>query len=120
MNLDKNKTRRQDLENDIKKVESKEDDIVQLRNQFERTLEDFQMKFRHLSRQNNDLLENTANSGSKRAVNELEESQMFTLKVDRYVNTQLKELSNTDKTIRKSLNDEREKLLKERNNLPWE
>lgn len=120
MNLDKNENLRQELDNEVKKVEMREDDFIQLRNRFERSLEDFKMNFRNLSYQNSDLLENAANAGSKRAINELEESQMLTFKVDKYVNSQLEELSNTSKTIRKSLNDKREKLIKERNNLPWE
>lgn len=120
MNLDKNKNRRQDLDNEIRKVEAKEEDFVQLRNRFERSLEDFQMNFRQLSYRNNELLEDDAKAGSKREVNELGEAQILTNKVDKYVNSQLEELSNASKVIRKSLDDAREQFIKERNSLPWE
>lgn len=120
MTLDKNKNRRQELDNEIKKVEMKEDEFIQLKNRFERSLEEFQMNFRQLSYRNSELLENGVDVGSQQATNELEESQMLTRKVDEYVNSQLEEVSDASLTIRKSLDDKREQFIKERNNLPWE
>jgi ABC-type transporter Mla subunit MlaD len=59
-------------------------------------------------------------SGSRAAQQELAATQDLLYQVDRYVDASLEELDRTSSQVRQSLDDEREKLIAEKNGLPWE
>lgn len=117
---DINSDRRFELERDIRELESKEDEFVQMKNQFERSLEHFYQNFQRLSYQNEEILQKDVSLGNQKVSNDLQEHQGLTQHMSRYVASQLEALNQATRQIRQSMNDERENLLRERNHLPWE
>ena len=117
---DINSDRRSELERDIREIERKEDEFVQMKNQFDRSLEQFYQNFQRLSYQNEALLQKDVSLGNQKTANDLQEHQVLTQHMSRYVASQLEALNHAARQVRQSMNDEREDLLGERNHLPWE
>jgi len=91
MNANKNDDKRYELNEQIKSIEMQQDDLVQARKNYERSLGDFQHNFRQLLYQETKVLEKSINIGSKRAITELEAEQETMSKVDAYVISELEE-----------------------------
>ncbi|MBP2622982.1 cingulin [Streptococcus oricebi] len=116
---DKNEEKRQKLSRKILDLERKEDDFAGLKRRRERSLENFYRDFDHLAKQERALLE----AGELAHVHkgrDMEEQHYLAQKVRAYVERSLAELAELKERLGHSLEEGREKLIKERNDLPWE
>ena len=119
MKADKSEKERQELYVKILKVDQKEDEFMTLKRQYEISLANFATDFQYLTTQMENLLyeypQNTASLSR-----DLAETQHLNQQVKNYVDIQMDELEKLGRQTRKTLEEEREKLTKERNSLPWE
>lgn len=106
MSVDKSATERADLNRQIERVERQEGDFSEARERYERSLEQFREQFRAVGR------DREASFG--------EGHQELLSQVDRYVQETAEEVERVRSRIRQSSDDRREKLIAERNGLPWE
>ena len=93
MKADKSEKERQELHEKILQVEQKEDEFMLLKRQYENSLGNFATDFQYLTTQMETLL---------------------------YEHVQMDELGKLSHQTRNAMEEEREKLIKERNSLPWE
>ena len=119
MKVDKSEKERQALYEKILKVDEKEDKFMALKHQYEDSLVNFAADFQYLTTRMENLLyeypQNTAFLSR-----DLAETQHLNQQVKNYVDVQMDELEKLGRQTRKTLEEEREKLTKERNSLPWE
>lgn len=120
MKADKSEKERQELYDKILKVEQKEDEFLDLKKKFENSIEAFAADFQGLNDRLNISLESQTNGEVSTLSRIFEENQYLSQKMRLYVNTQLEDLSQLSRRIRKNLEEEREELIAERNSLPWE
>lgn len=120
MSADKSANERFELTNQIAYVERQEDEFSELRNDYQRSLERFHEQFHELTRRRESALHEQLRSGSRSAQKELEARQEMLFQVNRYVDDSLLELEQASSQVRQSLDDERERLIRERDALPWE
>ena len=119
MKADKSGKERQALYEKILKVDQKEDKFMALKHQYEDSLVNFATDFQYLTtRMENLLYEYPQNTAS--LSRDLAETQHLNQQVKNYVGVQMDELEKLGRQTRKTLEEEREKLTKERNSLPWE
>jgi len=112
MKADKSEKERQALYEKILKV-------VALKHQYEDSLANFATDFQYLTnRMENLLYEYPQNTASLNR--DLAETHHLNQQVKNYVGVQMDELEKLGRQTRKTLEEEREKLTKERNSLPWE
>jgi chromosome segregation ATPase len=104
----------------IAAVERREDEVAALRNEYQRSLERFHDEFRSVARRRESSLHESMQTGNSAAQRELEAHQQLLFQVDRYVEDAAAELSWTSSRVRQTLDDEREALIRERSELPWE
>ena len=90
-----------------------------MKRQYEISLVNFATDFQYLTTRMENLLyeypQNTAFLSR-----DLAETQQLNQQVKNYVDIQMDELEKLGRQTRKTLEEEREKLTKERNSLPWE
>ena len=119
MKVDKSEKERQALYEKILKVDQKEDEFMTMKRQYEISLVNFATDFQYLTTQMENLLyEHPQNTAA--LSRDLAETQHLNQQVKNYVDVQMDELEKLDRQARKTLEEEREKLTKERNSLPWE
>ncbi|WP_434318492.1 hypothetical protein [Leifsonia sp. P73] len=120
MSVDRSMNDRCELTARIAEVERREDEVAGVRNEYQRSLERFHEEFRSVGRRRESSLHESMQSGSSGAQRELEAQQLLLFQVDRYVADSVAELEWTSSQARRSLDDERERLIRQRNDLPWE
>lgn len=120
MSVDRSANERFELTTRIAQVERREDEFSELRNIHQRSLERFHEQFRTVAGGRESSLHESMRSGNDAAQRELEAQQQLLFQVDRYVEDSVAELTWTSSQVRQSLDDERECLIRERNELPWE
>lgn len=119
MKADKSEKERQALYEKILKVDEKEDEFMTMKHQYEDSLVNFATDFQYLTnRMENLLYEYPQNTAA--LSHDLAETQHLNQQVKNYVDVQMDELEKLGRQTRKTLEEEREKLTKERNSLPWE
>lgn len=118
--MDKSAQERADLTRRIEQVEQREDEFWQGMRNYEYSLEQFREQFHAVGRDRDSQLEEPFRSGECGAQRELEERQALGSELNRYVDGAREALEETSPQIRQSFADEREKLITERNGLPWE
>lgn len=117
---DKSAAQRAELAKRIVGVERQEDEFSELRNSYRRSLELFHEQFHSVSRRRESCRHEQAQSGSRAAQQALAAAQDLLFQLDRYVDASLEEIDQTSSQVRQSLDDEREKLIAEKDGLPWE
>ena len=119
MKADKSEKERQALYEKILKVDQKEDEFMTMKRQYEISLANFATDFQYLTtRMENLLYEYPQNTAS--LSRDLAETQHLNQQVKNYVDVQMDELGKLSRQTRKTMEEERDKLTKERNSLPWE
>lgn len=111
MSADRSANERVELTAQIAQVERREDEFSEVRGAYQRSLEQFQEQFHAVARRRESSL---SDPGERAAQQEL----LF--HVDRYVEESSEELTRVSSQVRLALDDERERLMRERNALPWE
>ncbi|KXT70059.1 hypothetical protein SGODD07_01672 [Streptococcus gordonii] len=119
MKTDKSEKERQELHKKIIQVEQKEDEFMALKRQYETSLGNFAMDFQYLTAKMENLLYEHPQSPAALS-RELAEAQSLNQQARNYVEEQIDNLEKVSRRTRKNLEEEREKLIKERNSLPWE
>ena len=119
MKADKSEKERQELHEKILQVEQKEDEFMLLKRQYEISLANFATDFQYLTTRMEHLLYEHPQSSAALS-RDLSETQYLNRQVKNYVDVQMDELGKLSRQTRKTMEEEREKLTKERNSLPWE
>ena len=114
MKTDKSEKERQELHEKILQVEQKEDEFMLLKRQYENSLGNFATDFQYLTTQ----IEHPQNAAA--LSRDLADTQSLNQQVKNYVDVQMDELGKLSHQTRNAMEEEREKLIKERNSLPWE
>lgn len=120
MSMDKSAQERGDLNRRIERVEQDEDEFAQRSRSYENSLEQFREQFHAVGRERDSRLGERLHSADSAAQRELEERQEFRYQLNRYVDGALEVIEEMSPQIRQSFADERERLIAERNGLPWE
>lgn len=119
MKIDKSEEERQELHKKILQVEQKEDEFMILKRQYENSLENFATDFQYLTTQMENLLYEHPQNVTALS-QDLADTQFLNQQVKNYVDVQMDALGKLSHQTRNTLEEEREKLIKERNSLPWE
>lgn len=120
VSVDKSAHERFEFTTQIAQVEHREDEFAAIRSDHQRSLERFHEQFRSVARGRESSLHESMRSGSSVAHRELEAQQQLLFQIDRYVEDSVAELAWTSSQVRQSLDDEREGLIRQRGELPWE
>lgn len=115
---DKHEKERYDLYLEIATVERKEDELSLLSRNYQKNLEEFFDQFSYLSNEIETLLYSSPTN--QQSIQELQDNMDLNQAVNRYVDHQLDEVQQVKQRLMNTLEEERERLVKERNNLPWE
>lgn len=116
---DKSQKERAALLQKIVRIEQLEDDVRALKNRHEQALLDRQANFQHLSHQVESLIIASAEAGDV-AYRDLQDNQELTLQMERFTAHYLEGVTQQTNHLRRRLDNEREDLITERNQLPWE
>ena len=119
MKADKSEKERQALYEKILKVDQKEDEFMTMKSQYEISLANFATDFQYLTTRMEHLLYEHPQSSAALS-RDLSETQYLNRQVKNYVDVQMDELGKLSRQTRKTMEEERDKLTKERNSLPWE
>ena len=119
MKADKSEKERQALYGKILQVDQKEDEFMTMKRQYEISLANFATDFQYLTTRMEHLLYEHPQSSAALS-RDLSETQYLNRQVKNYVDVQMDELGKLSRQTRKTLEEERDKLTKERNSLPWE
>lgn len=109
-----------DLNHAIRQVERIEDEFSNIKHQFEASLGEFHTNFRRLSVRNKELIGLSRGQNQWTVHQELEEQYVLDKQVDQYVNDGFEQLSQLSNRVRKTMDEEREYLIRERNRMLWE
>lgn len=116
---DINEEKRHLLWKEIVQLESKEEDLLSVKRRYEKQLTDFYSDIQGLNHQINQLLE--VSPGGQKTMDRIEEdNRMIQQAVGWYVDEELDELDKQTRKARRLLDDKREDLITERNQLSWE
>ena len=119
MKTDKSEKERQEHHEKILQVEQKEDEFMLLKRQYENSLGNFATDFQYLTTQMENLLYEHPQNATALS-RDLADAQSLNQQVKNYVDVQMDELGKLSHQTRNAMEEEREKLIKERNSLPWE
>ena len=119
MKADKSEKERQALYEKILKVDQKEDKFMKMKRQYEISLANFATDFQYLTTRMEHLLYEHHQSSAALS-SDLSETQYLNRQVKNYVDVQMDELGKLSRQTIKTMEEERDKLTKERNSLPWE
>jgi len=112
---DINEKERDRLFHQIVQLEHEEDELRNLKKRREQSLENFIEQFRNISINAEQRL--SVNLQNQRFIQETRELE---LKVEQYVNNQIDGFDYEAKKLLKDIDMKKEKLIHERNSLPWE
>lgn len=120
MSKDKSAEERAAVNRKIARVEQDEDEFVQHWRNYETSLEQFRERFHAVGRERDGLLGQRLQSGDGGAQRELQVRQEFGVLINRYVDGAVDALEETSPRVREIFAGERERLIAERDGLPWE
>ncbi|MDR1017397.1 MAG: hypothetical protein LBM02_01670 [Lachnospiraceae bacterium] len=120
MGKDKSANERYELGLKIRDNERKQEKLGDFKREYGRSIERFNSKMQDLKRQEDKVLYQSGTSGNKGVINQLDVNKSVSDRINRFVNSQREELEHTCRSVRRDMEEERERLAKERNRLPWE
>lgn len=120
MQKDKNEEKRNELTRAILELEYQEEDFFDLKNRFEASLEEFYAHFSHLLHQEEECLYRSSDGDSSVLARDAEYHETVFLRMRQYVDESIEQLSEAQRQVRHRTDEERERLIKERNALPWD
>jgi uncharacterized protein YeeX (DUF496 family) len=109
-----------ELENELSMIEAKEEELIAIKNAYERSLNDFQMESSQITARKNEILRKVADAGSKQALQELEVGEQLRREMDAYVDAQIEAIEDVSRSMRNTFDDKRQQLMRERNEAAWE
>lgn len=116
---DINEEKRDQLFREIIQVEYQEEDLLSAKKRYERNLEDFHADIQWLNHQINQRLEESP--GSRLTIEQFEEENWSIQRsIGWYIEEELDDLDKQSRKARRLLEDKRDRLITERNRLPWE
>jgi len=95
-------------------IEMQEDEFIELKKGYERSLNDFNNEISQILARKNEILTQMVKDGSNQAMNQLDESDYMRRKIDGYVDMQIDTIENLSCMMRNAFEDKREDLMKER------
>lgn len=116
---DKSEKERSTLTRKIIELEEKEDDFKLLQKRHENRVLYLAEQFEQLSSGVDSLLTESDMSTQFR-IQELENNQELRRQMSEYVQTHFDDIEKWSKSIRRNTDEQRDKLISERNRLPWE
>ena len=120
MSVDASANERFELDVRIGSVERQVNELSDLRNGYQRSLEHFHAQFRSVSRRRESSLHESMQAGSSVAHRELEEQQELLFHINRYVDDSAEAFDQLNSQVRQALDDERQRLIRAKGELPWE
>ena len=115
---DKNQEKREQLYKQIIQLENQEDLLV-IKRRYEEKVMDFRADIWTINAQIENLMDPVSEtSHTNRKI--WEENQALQQTIDSYVEQELDNVSKQTRKVQQKLDENREKLTKERNSLPWE
>ena len=118
-NLDKSEKERSTLTRKIIELEEKEDDLKLLQKRHENRVLYLAEQFEQLSSGVDSLLKESDMSTQFR-IQELENNQELRRQMSEYVQIHFDDIEKWSQLIRRNTDEQRDKLISERNRLPWE
>ena len=116
---DKNQEKREQLHKQIIQLENQEEDLLVLKRRYEEKVMDFRTDIWTMNAQIENLIDPVSETSStNRKI--WEENQALQQTIDSYVEQELDNVSKQTRKVQQKLDENREKLTKERNSLPWE
>ncbi len=116
---DKNQEKREQLYKQIIQLENQEEDLLVIKRRYEEKVMDFRADIWTINAQIENLIDPVSEtSHTNRKI--WEENQALQQTIDSYVEQELDNVSKQTRKVRKKLDENRERLTKERNSLPWE
>lgn len=117
--IDKSEKERSTLTRKIIELEEKEDDLKLLQKRHENRVLYLAEQFEQLSSGVDSLLKESDMSTQFR-IQELENNQELRRQMSEYVQTHFDDIEKWSQSIRRNTDEQRDKLISERNRLPWE
>ena len=117
--IDKSEKERSTLTRKILELEEKEDDFKLLQKRHENRVLYLAEQFEQLSSGVDSLLTESDMSTQFR-IQELENNQELRRQMSEYVQTHFDDIEKWSQSIRRNTDEQRDKLISERNRLPWE
>lgn len=117
--IDKSEKERSTLTRKIIELEEKEDDLKLLQKRHENRVLYLAEQFEQLSSGVDSLLTESDMSTQFR-IQELENNQELRRQMSEYVQTHFDDIEKWSQSIRRNTDEQRDKLISERNRLPWE
>lgn len=117
--IDKSEKERSTLTRKIIELEEKEDDFKLLQKRHENRVLYLAEQFEQLSSGVDSLLKESDMSTQFR-IQELENNQELRRQMSEYVQTHFDDIEKWSQSIRRNTDEQRDKLISERNRLPWE
>lgn len=117
--IDKSEKERSTLTRKIIELEEKEDDFKLLQKRHENRVLYLAEQFEQLSSGVDSLLTESDMSTQFR-IQELENNQELRRQMSEYVQTHFDDIEKWSQSIRRNTDEQRDKLISERNQLPWE
>lgn len=117
--IDKSEKERSTLTRKIIELEEKEDDFKLLQKRHENIVLYLAEQFEQLSSGVDSLLTESDMSTQFR-IQELENNQELRRQMSEYVQTHFDDIEKWSQSIRRNTDEQRDKLISERNRLPWE
>ena len=116
---DKNQEKREQLHKQIIQLENQEEDLLVLKRRYEEKVMDFRTDIWTMNAQIENLIDPVSETiSTNRKI--WEENQALQQTIDSYVEQELDDVSKQTRKVQQKLDENREKLTKERNSLPWE
>ena len=116
---DKNQEKREQLHKQIIQLENQEEDLLVLKRRYEEKVMDFRTDIWTMNARIENLIDPVSETSStNRKI--WEENQALQQTIDSYVEQELDNVSKQTREVQQKLDENREKLTKERNSLPWE
>ena len=116
---DKNQEKREQLYKQIIQLENQEEDLLVIKKRYEEKVMDFREDIWTINAQIENLIDPVSEtSHTNRKI--WEENQALQQAIDSYVEQELDNVSKQTRKIQQKLDENRERLTKERNSLPWE
>ena len=116
---DKSEKERSTLTRKIRELEEKEDDLKLLQKRHENRVLYLAEQFEQLSSGVDSLLKESDMSTQFR-IQELENNQELRRQMSEYVQIHFDDIEKWSQSIRRNTDEQRDKLISERNRLPWE
>ena len=116
---DKNQEKREQLYKQIIQLENQEEDLLVIKKRYEEKVMGFRADIWTMNAQIENLIDPVSETSStNRKI--WEENQALQQTIDSYVEQELDNVSKQTRKVRQKLDENRERLTKERNSLPWE